>query len=847
MTLTSINTHRAESITVLVSKDHRQSCSKKYSVQDDGKIQSENYPNIYTWNVQTFDARDTDELLESVQAISRRRNAIAIFGALVDDKDPRATDSGAGVNRRYKDRPNVKADFEPCPRAWVAIDIDEMIAPKSMLGRSPARLAEWARKQLPERFQKAACVYQYTSSYQVRSPGNVLYLRFWFLLDDDIDVFQWRAYWKAHGIADPSLYNPVQPIYTAPPTFGEGVKPPIKMRDRVGALDGDERVAISDLKDWMVAEAEKVRSASDTVDYDPGFEPNMEEVSLAMHRIVKQKTQTSRHHHAYGAAHELVAIGCPGEKIVDFLEGPFLHSREEERDINAPNEMIDIVREAVGKFKAGTLTSNKPPLSSVLGPIDDKALYGDTLIADTLDSGDVEDMLGYGASPYSNAQIFLKRNYDEGGLLRSAQNDWEWDGTRWKIMGAEALCSRVVKDAECSASAGKGITETVRSLVLQEDLRMPGWISDPHRAPAPMAVFANGMISLEDLTMDPDAKVEPHDKDFFNTVVLPYDHSPKATCLKWEKFVDDCFDTDAEKKEFRKFFGYILTQRNDLQKFFLLQGPPRAGKGVVMAVLKELMGEENAAFPMLSELANDFAMQPLVGKPIIFIDEANSPLTGRGQERVIDLLKAVTGGSPLQINRKKKDHLQGVKLPGRFVVACNRLPSFLDPSGAIIARMIPFIFKQSFVGREDIGLADRLKTELPGIFNWAVQGMRDLIEDGGAFSITDNAKAMLEGARRAAAPVYSFCQDCLTVSGVQEVLKEDLYRVYTLYCLKNGNKPLADNRFHSEIQQTYSTVRSEQSRANGRKRSWVGIGLNEEGMEILNPTDDDSLLDDLME
>ena len=44
------------------------------------------------------------------------------------------------------------------------------------------------------------------------------------------------------------------------------------------------------------------------------------------------------------------------------------------------------------------------------------------------------------------------------------------------------------------------------------------------------------------------------------------------------------------------------------------------------------------------------------------------------------------------------------------------------------ARFIVLVLIHSFYGREDLGLTDRLLTELPGIFNWSVAGWQRLSE-----------------------------------------------------------------------------------------------------------------------
>ena len=45
-----------------------------------------------------------------------------------------------------------------------------------------------------------------------------------------------------------------------------------------------------------------------------------------------------------------------------------------------------------------------------------------------------------------------------------------------------------------------------------------------------------------------------------------------------------------------------------------------------------------------------------------------------------------------------------------------------DSSGALASRYVVLMMERSFFGREDLGLATRLLTELPGILNWARAG-----------------------------------------------------------------------------------------------------------------------------
>jgi phage/plasmid-associated DNA primase len=60
--------------------------------------------------------------------------------------------------------------------------------------------------------------------------------------------------------------------------------------------------------------------------------------------------------------------------------------------------------------------------------------------------------------------------------------------------------------------------------------------------------------------------------------------------------------------------------------------------------------------------------------------------------------------------------------------AANELPRLADTSGALAGRFIVLVLVNSFYGREDHGLSDRLLTELPRILNWSIAGWRRLSE-----------------------------------------------------------------------------------------------------------------------
>ena len=87
------------------------------------------------------------------------------------------------------------------------------------------------------------------------------------------------------------------------------------------------------------------------------------------------------------------------------------------------------------------------------------------------------------------------------------------------------------------------------------------------------------------------------------------------------------------------------------------------------------------------------------------------------------------------------------QLPTRFMILTNELPYMKDSSGALVERFIVLKLTISFLGREDPMLFERLRGELSGILNWAVEGYRRL-RSRGRFqqpeSSADTIRAMKE-------------------------------------------------------------------------------------------------------
>src|SRR6185437_12792759 len=279
--------------------------------------------------------------------------------------------------------------------------------------------------------------------------------------------------------------------------------------------------------------------------------------------------------------------------------------------------------------------------------------------------------------------------------------------------------------------------------------------------PKDVIAFKNGLLDVA-AYLNGSVRLLSHTPLFYNTVCLPFSFDPDAACPQWLAFLDQVLEADPERITLlQQWFGYCLTNDLSQHKFMVMYGVPRAGKGTIQRVLEHIVGKENSIGFSLYSLADKFGTSKLLGKPVAFVGEVN--LSGTSPKvRIMEQLNSIVGCDPVDIEQKYNPEPMSCRLPTRFMVACNPLPVFHDPSGATAARMLLIHFKKSFQGREDRDLERRLLNEAAGIYNWALAGYRSLRQKG-RFIEPRQTKIALNEYRRESSETFAFMQDALVI------------------------------------------------------------------------------------
>lgn len=369
------------------------------------------------------------------------------------------------------------------------------------------------------------------------------------------------------------------------------------------------------------------------------------------------------------------------------------------------------------------------------------------------------------------------------------------------------------------------VLDSVRSLTHLDraDYSAPCW-TDGRAGPDPanLLVCRNGLLHL------PTGELRQHDPAFLTHNRLDYDYDPAAPAPeRWLKFLRDLWPgEDADCIEaLQQWFGYLLAPDTSQQKILVLVGPKRSGKGTIARVLTSILGQHNVCSPQLSQFGEQFGRQSLIGKQVAILSDMR--LGGRADKAAIaETLLTVSGEDNVSIPRKNVRDWEG-RLRTRFVVMSNETPSIPDPSGALPGRYIVLEMQQSFYGREDSGLTDKLMAERSGILNWAIAGWHKL-RAAGRLTQPESGRAMVEEIERSSSEVGTFVADrCELVPGAVES-KDVLYREFCAWAAEEGMTHVPKKaQFCKDVLSAYrGTIKPAKPRDGGERRpSLAGIKL----------------------
>ena len=261
--------------------------------------------------------------------------------------------------------------------------------------------------------------------------------------------------------------------------------------------------------------------------------------------------------------------------------------------------------------------------------------------------------------------------------------------------------------------------------------------------------------------------------------------TPTATCPRWERFVGEIFDGDAELVAFvQRAIGYTLTGWTREQCFFFCYGTGRNGKSTLFRVLRALLGDyaRNTPFSTFvrdrSHTGHQEDIMALEGARLVTASESKA--IGHLAE---DVLKTIAGEDPITGSRKY-EHERTFQPTFKVWLAANNLPKVDDVTEGFWRKVVLLPFNVRFEGaREDKHLADKLLAELPGILNWALAGCLAYQKEG--LNPPARCRDAAEAWRADNDPLHDFLKTCKIAPDL-EIQASALFAAYEQFCQREG-------------------------------------------------------------
>lgn len=382
------------------------------------------------------------------------------------------------------------------------------------------------------------------------------------------------------------------------------------------------------------------------------------------------------------------------------------------------------------------------------------------------------------------ARFVAAQNWGSDG-----QSLWQWMATHW-VFVEDHEAARFAFSWMLSVTAKTGVLPTpfltkqaVQTAVLYLS-KLPNISTD---SPLPLQ---NGHLAI----VNGQAILSPSDKSAGLRHLIKCDYNDQASSpVLFKTFLDRVLPDPEVQQRVQEYIGYTLLPDTRFQVAMWWIGSGANGKGVLANIVQALHGKVAAV--QLDNLGG-FALSGMIGASLIYCDEA--PKRGVDEQA----MKSLIAGESVLVDRKHRDPLT-IRVTGKWLILANHVPALTDQSHGFWRRMEIVPFKVTIPNTEKIPLlAEKIiNTELPGVLNWALEGLMRLLARG-QFSLSvppEMETAKLKGQLETDSVAAWMDDESIVFEGDPKTHKYLVYSAYSTWCRENGMCALGAPKFWSYL------------------------------------------------
>lgn len=289
-------------------------------------------------------------------------------------------------------------------------------------------------------------------------------------------------------------------------------------------------------------------------------------------------------------------------------------------------------------------------------------------------------------------------------------------------------------------------------------------------------------INLKNGLLNPITKeFKKHSQEIFSLNQLPIEYNKEAICSLFEEHLKKRCNNKWKYNLIQEMFGYCLLGDNRFEKAFLLYGERRTMKSTILYILEKLLGSENVTSMSLQQITEDKHAPAFLLDSIANICAELSPK----ELRNTNMFMRLVGRDKITAGKKFEQEIT-FSPTTKLIFSCNTIPASTNKNLAFYRRWCVSEFNVQ-TREEDVDplMREKFLEELPGILNWALQGLENILKNN-KLSYPLNDEETKDLYEKGSDSIQSFifnCIDCENDEGVEK--KRDIYKKYQEYCKKN--------------------------------------------------------------
>jgi len=304
-------------------------------------------------------------------------------------------------------------------------------------------------------------------------------------------------------------------------------------------------------------------------------------------------------------------------------------------------------------------------------------------------------------------------------------------------------------------------------------------------------------------------ELNPHFKNYISCYQLDCEYKKNVKNLGyWDSFIETLSNGNEEiKNVLQEYAGLTLSNitGNRVKKVLLLYGKGDTGKSKYIEALCRIAGNENSINIKMQQLSDRFSLSSIYGKRIVFNgDLPNSTLEDPST------LKEITGGDELSAEFKGKDRFV-FRYKGVLMFACNNLPYVKGDTGQHLFDRFLIIPCNNVIPVEqrDPYLIDKLMEDKDHIFQWALEGLKRLINQKYKFTNATALEEQKETYMLQCDSTRAFIHENYTITGLStdRIKSAILYVHYEKYCSENENRPCSNEEFTKRLENNLGIIK----------------------------------------